>query len=159
MSSKSLALVALASLYLAGCTVQPRAAAPAPAAPVATAPASAPAPTPAPAPTKADASKNGRQKGASATPDALDYAAVKRASKKGYDGMDAIHNKTVKLDAKNMDKNGYFTMKRADNIFFNCISRAPGFKPGPMTGTISTSEFFDDGSKAHSIGLANCAPA
>ena len=157
MSSKSLALVALASLCFAGCTVQPRAAAPAPSAPVATAPASAP--TPAPAPTKADASKNGRQKSASAATDALDYAAVKRASKKGYDGMDAIRNKTVKLDAKNMDKHGYFTMKRSDNIFFNCTSRAPGFKPGPMTGTISTSEFFDDGSKAHSIGLSNCAPA
>lgn len=91
--------------------------------------------------------------------DALDYAAVKRASRKGYDGMTAIHNKTVKLDAKNMDKHGYFTMKRSDNIFFNCESRAPGFKPGPMTGTISTSEFFDDGSKAHAIGVANCAPA
>lgn len=154
MSSKSLALVALASLCFAGCTVQPHAAAPAPVAPVAAAP--APAPAPALAPTKADASKNGRQKGVSA---ALDYAAVKRASKKGYDGMDAIHNKTVKLDAKNMDKHGYFTMKRADNIFFNCTSRAPGFKPGPMTGTISTSEFFDDGSKAHALGLANCAPA
>ena len=157
MSSKSLALVTLASLCFAGCTVQPRAAAPALAAPVATAPASAPAPGP--APTKADVSKNGRQKAVSAATDALDYAAVKRASKKGYDGMDAIHNKTVKLDAKNMDKHGYFTMKRSDNIFFNCTSRTPGFKPGPMTGTISTSEFFDDGSKAHSIGLANCAPA
>jgi len=121
--------------------------------------AAAPAPAPAPAPAKADAWKNGRQKAAAAATDALDYAAVKRASRKGYDGMTAIHKRMVKFDAKNMDKHGYFTMKRSGNIFFNCETRAPGFKPGPMTGTISTSEFFDDGSKAHSIGLANCAPA
>ncbi|MDM0078164.1 hypothetical protein QTH90_27400 [Variovorax sp. J2P1-59] len=157
MNSKSLLLVAASSLLFGGCAIQPRAAAPspAPAPPVA----AAPAPAPAPAPTKVETSKNGRQKGTSAAIDALDYAAVKRASKRGYDGMTAIHNKTVRLDAKNMDKHGYFTMKRSDNIFFNCETRAPGFKPGPMTGTISTSEFFDDGSKAHAIGLANCAPA
>lgn len=65
----------------------------------------------------------------------------------------------MSLGPARLDKHGYFTMKHSDNIFFNCESRAPGFKPGPMTGTISTSEFFADGSKAHSIDLANCAPA
>ena len=84
---------------------------------------------------------------------------MKRASDNGYDGMDAIRSKTVRLDAKNIDRHGYFTMKRSDKIFFTCESRAPGFKPGPMTGKIKYSEFFDDGSKAHSITLENCAPA
>lgn len=92
MSSQSLASVAVASLFFAGCTVQPRVAASAPAVPVAAAPAPAPA---VPASAKAEASKNGCQKAVSAATDALDYAAVKRASKKGYDGMTAIHNKTV----------------------------------------------------------------
>ncbi len=31
--------------------------------------------------------------------------------------MDAIRNKTVKLDAKNMDKHGYFTLKRIRQHF------------------------------------------
>lgn len=89
MSSKSLVLVAAASILFTGCTFQPRAAAPAPAAPVATAP--SPGPAPALAPTsKADASKNARQKGSASAgaPGTLDYQAIKLAIKKEK-GMEA----------------------------------------------------------------------
>ncbi|MDM0029654.1 hypothetical protein [Variovorax saccharolyticus] len=169
MSSKSLAVVALASLCFAGCTVQPRAAAPVPAAPVAVAPPPAPAQTPAAQPaTKPDAKKNARQKASSgsAAADAtsyLTYEDIKRDIRKEIAGSgytdEMWAGKAARLNAKNLNKEGYFYLVKRDDIFFTCRSRAPGFKAGMITGTLLGTEFWDDGSKVKIVSLEKCAAA
>ena len=166
MSSKSLALVAVASLCFAGCTVQPRAAAPA--APVAVAPPPAPAQTPIAQPaTKPDAKKNARQKSSSgsAAADATKYWSyedVKRALKKedgSGNAAEMMKGKVAKLTAKKAKQAGSFYVVRRDEIYFTCDgASAANVKNGTITGTLRGTEFWD-GPVLTIVYLDNCAPA
>jgi hypothetical protein len=65
----------------------------------------------------------------------IDYAGLKKTIRKsmtlGDEAYDPLVGKKMKLTAKSIDKNGFFTMNRKDKVHFTCKTRAPGFKlPG-----------------------------
>lgn len=93
----------------------------------------------------------------------MSYDDIKRDIKKEIAGAgytdEMWTGKIAKLNAKNLNKEGYFYMVKRDDIYFTCKSRAAGFKPGMITGTLLGTQFWDDGSKVKIVTLDKCAAA